>query len=143
LWAAPSRPAGDTTGVNLMNVNAQGQLPNQKMTWSAHSASVEEFADWQQRTAGNYASEDTELLVYLSDQLKIEGGALTGMKLNHPVLGLLSYASESNNRLQEFLFAYLAIVVANDTQPAKKLIAGQRLKLKLHPDYVASTHCYG
>lgn len=119
------------------------KLPNQKTTWGALSVSVEEFSDWQSRTQGRYASESAELLAYLSDQLKVEGAALKGSTFNHPVLGLLSYMSTSNNRMQELLFAYLALTVANDCEPARKLIAGQRLKGGLHPEYVAATCCYG
>lgn len=119
------------------------QLPNQKTTWGALSASVEEFSDWQKRTQGSYGDESAELLAYISDQLNVEGAALKGSTFNHPVLGLLSYMSANNNRMQELLFAYLALTVANDCEPAQKLIAGQRLKGGLHPDYVAATCCYG
>lgn len=119
------------------------QLPNQKTTWAALSASVEEFTDWQKRTNRRYGSESSELMAYLSDQLGAEGAELRGSALNHPVLGLLSHMSEKNNRMQELLFAYLALAVANDRDPAKKLIAGQRLAGGLHPDYVAATCCYG
>lgn len=116
---------------------------NQKTTWGALSTSVEEFTDWQQRTRGNYGSESSELLAYLADQLGAEGADLRGRAFNHPVLGLLSHMSANNNRMQELLFAYLALAVANDTEPAKKLINGQRLTGGLHPDYVAATSCYG
>eukprot|EP01036_Dinobryon_divergens_P020637 gene20637-28324_t len=54
------------------------KLPNQKTTWGALSAAVEEFSDWQTRTQGRYASESAELMAYLSDQLKVEGAALKG-----------------------------------------------------------------
>lgn len=124
-------------------MQSASKLPNQKTTWGALSSSVEEFSDWQKRTRGSYGSESAELLVYLSDQLNSEGAALKGSTFNHPVLGLLSYMSANNNRMQELLFAYLALAVANDCEPARKLIAGQRLKGDLHPDYVAATCCYG
>lgn len=124
-------------------MQAATQLPNQKTTWGALCASVEDFAEWRERTADRYASEEGELLAYLSDQLKNEGAAPTIRKLNHPVLGLLSYASSSNNRLRELLYAYLALAVAGDSEPAKKLVAGQRLTQGLHPEYVAATQCYG
>lgn len=123
--------------------NNKSQLPNQQATWGALSTSVEEFSSWQQRTGDSYATEEAELLCYLSDQLKQEGATLVGTKFNHPVLGLLSFMSESNNRMNELLFAYLAIAVAGDSTPAKKLIAGQRLTIGLHPEYVAATRCYG
>ena len=119
------------------------QLPNQQVTWAKLSKYVEEFSDWQKRQKGQWADENTELLVYLQDQLQLEGKALHGGSFNHQVLGLLSYMSETNNRMQEMLFAYLAIAVAGDVQPAKKLVAGQRLTGGLHPEYVASTKCYG
>lgn len=119
------------------------QLPNQKATWGALSATIEEFSDWQIRTQVIYGGESAELLAYLSDQLNAEGSALKGRNFNHPVLGLLSHMSEQNNRMQELLYAYLALAVANDSVPAQKLIAGQRLTRGLHPDYVAATCCYG
>lgn len=124
-------------------MQAEIQLPNQKTTWGALSASVEEFSDWQKRTNRKYGSEASELMAYLSDQLNAEGAELRGSTFNHPVLGLLSHMSEKNNRMQELLFAYLALAVAKDSDPAKKLIAGQRLAGALHPDYVAMTCCYG
>lgn len=131
-----------------MSTPAQRKVPNQQTTWAALSPRVEEFSDWQQRTAGKYASKDTELLVYLSDQLGLEEERIKRSRfkhpvLNHPVLGLLDYMSASNNRMKELCYAYLAIAVAADSEPAKKLIAGQRLTPELHPDYVASTNCYG
>jgi hypothetical protein len=120
-------------------MNLQNELPNQKVTWGAP---IEEFTEWKQRLGCKYASENTEFLAYLSDQLKIEGASLIGVQFNHPVLSLLSHMNEFNNRMQELLLAYLSIVVLGDIQPSKKLIAGQRLTYGLHPDYVASTHCY-
>lgn len=119
------------------------ELPNQTATWAGLSGAVEEFSAWRQRTNRRYDSEDTELLCYLSDQLKVEGAALVGGSMNHPVLGLLSYMSESNNRMQELLLAYLSLAVARDSGLAQKLIAGQRLHVGLDPSYVAATRCYG
>ncbi len=124
-----------------MQVNVE--LPNQQTTWEALSLNVEEFADWKKRTGVKYASENAELLAYLLDQLKTEGAEPGCGNFNHPVLGLLSYMSESNNRMRELLFAYLALSVANNDEPARKLVAGQRLTTGLHPDYVAETRCYG
>lgn len=123
-------------------MNAQA-LPSQRATWAKLSSAVEEFDAWQQRTNRRYASEDAELLCYLTDQLQAEGASLAGVQINHPVLGLLSHMSESNNRMQELVLAYLSLAVAGDSQPAKKLIAGERLHVGLHPDYVAATRCYG
>lgn len=118
-------------------------LPNQRTTWAKLSSAVEEFDAWKQRKDRRYASDDAELLCYLTDQLQAEGASLAGFQMNHPVLGLLSHMSESNNRMQEVLFAYLSIVVSKDCEPARKMIAGQRLQAGLHPDYVAATRCYG
>jgi len=118
-------------------------LPNQLTTWGAISRSVEEFEHWRERTGNTQNSEDTSLLCYLSDQLGVEGEPLVGARVNHPVLGLLSYMSERNSRMQELLYAYLAIVVEQNLAPAKKLVAGQRLRRGLHPEYVAATRCYG
>lgn len=118
-------------------------LPNQLTTWSGLSTVVEEFSAWQRRTGKRYASEETELLSYLMDQLEAESGPLVGAPIEHPVLGLLSYMSIRNNRMRELLYAYLAIVVTADVGPARKLIAGQRLAAKLLPAYVTATRCYG
>lgn len=119
------------------------KLPNQKSTWGAISTRVEEFDAWQERTRNTYCSEDTALLCYLGDQLKAEGEPLIGARMNHPVMGLISYMSASNSRMQELMYAYLAIVVEQNMEPARKLVAGQRLRRGLHPDYVAATRCYG
>ncbi|MOA41460.1 hypothetical protein D3C78_1634220 [compost metagenome] len=51
--------------------------------------------------------------------------------------------SESNNRMQELMLAYLTLAVEGNSQPARKLIAGQRLHTGLHLDYIAATRCYG
>ena len=118
-------------------------LPTQQVTWAALSDSIEEFSDWQKRTGGEFSSDEAELLSYLTDQLQVEGAPLAGTHFNHPVLGLLSHMSERGNRMQELLYAYLAIAVGQDCEPAKRLIAGQRLQSGLHPDYVAETKCYG
>ncbi|MPQ69328.1 hypothetical protein [Pseudomonas sp. MWU12-2323] len=118
-------------------------LPNQIATWVALSTVVEEFPVWQQRTGKEFADESTEYLAYLMDQLEAEGASLTGKPISHPVLGLLSHMSRKNNRMRELLFAYLAIVLSMDCEPARKLIAGQRLELGLHHEYVAVTCCYG
>jgi len=118
-------------------------LPNQITTWVALSTVVEEFAVWQQRTDRKFADESAEFLAYLMDQLEAESEPLIGQPLNHPVHGLLSHMSSKNNRMRELLFAYLAIVLSQDCEPARKLIAGQRLQLGLHPEYVAATCCYG
>lgn len=120
-----------------------GTLPNQLATWAELSGVVEEFPDWQQRTDRIFTDEHTELLVYLMDQLQAESESLIGNPLNHPVLGLLSHMSSKNNRMRELLFAYLAIVLSQDLEPARKLTAGQRLQIDLHPEYVAATCCYG
>lgn len=124
-----------------MRVNVE--LPNQQTTWGALSSNVEEFSEWKKRTGEEYPSEVAELLAYLSHQLKLEGAEPGCGNFNHPVLGLLSYMSESNNRMRELLFAYLSLSVANNDEPARKLVAGQRLTTGLHPDYVAATLCYG
>lgn len=126
---------GNSAGISV--------LPNQEATWAGLSGVVEEFSAWRQRTNRRYASEDAELLCYLGNQLKAEGAPLVGARTNHPVLGLLSYMSESNNRMQELLLAYLSLAVARDSEPAQKLIAGQRLHVGLDPSYVAATCCYG
>ena len=118
-------------------------LPNQTVTWANLSGVVEEFSDWQLRTDRKFSDEHTELLAYLMDQLQAESESLTGSPLNHPVLGLISHMSSKNNRMRELLFAYLAIVLSQDLEPARKLITGQRLQLHLHPEYVAATCCYG
>ena len=118
-------------------------LPNQQVTWGALSDSIEEFSDWQKRADREFASDDAELLAYLGEQLKAEGAPLVGARFNHPILGLLSHMSEEGNRMQELMYAYLAIAVAQDCEPAQRLIAGQRLRAGLHPDYVAQTQCYG
>jgi len=118
-------------------------LPNQISTWGALSAVVEEFSVWQQRTDRKFADESTEYLSYLMDQLEVESEPLISKPLNHPVHGLLSHMSSKNNRMRELLFAYLAIVLSDDREPARKLIAGHRLQLDLAPEYVAETCCYG
>ncbi|MDY7585086.1 hypothetical protein [Pseudomonas sp. CCI3.1] len=118
-------------------------LPNQTVTWANLSGVVEEFSDWQLRTDRKFSDEHTELLAYLMDQLQAESESLTGSPLNHPVLGLISHMSSKNNRMRELLFAYLAIVLSQDLEPARRLTAGQRLQLYLHPEYVTATCCYG
>lgn len=117
-------------------------LPNQAVTWGMLSKVVEEFDDWQLRTNDLYVDESTQLLAYLMSQIEAEGNPLVGLTFNHPVLSLLSHVSSRNNRLGEFMLAYLAIAISGDCAPAKKLIAGQRLNTCLHPDYVAATRCY-
>lgn len=118
-------------------------LPNQSVTWAELSCVVEEFSEWQQRSDRKFSDEHTELLAYLMDQLQAESESLTGSPLNHPVLGLISHMSSKNNRMRELLFAYLAIVLSQDLEPARRLTAGQRLQLYLHPEYVTATCCYG
>lgn len=118
-------------------------LPTQQVTWGALSDSIEEFSDWQKRAGREFACDEAELLAYLTDQLQAEGAPLVGARFNHPVMGLLSHMSERGNRMQELLYAYLAIAVGQDCEPAQRLIAGQRLQSGLHPDYVAETQCYG
>ncbi|MDL4860728.1 hypothetical protein NPJ88_000125 [Halomonas elongata] len=118
-------------------------LQNQQATWGGLSDSIEEFSDWQRRAGREFASEEAELLAYLTDQLQAEGAPLVGVRFNHPVLGLLSHMSEKGNRMQELMHAYLAIAVTQDCEPAQRLIAGQRLQPGLHPNYVAETQCYG
>lgn len=122
---------------------ASDNLPNQTMTWGAISNVVEEFEDWRERTGNGQDSEDSALLCYLAEQLGAEGKPLVGARMSHPVHGLLSYMSERNSRMQELLYAYLAIVVERNMEPGRKLVAGQRLKRGLHPEYVAKTRCYG
>ncbi len=119
------------------------KLPNQKATWGTLSDSIEEFSDWQKRAGREFASEEAELVSYLTDQLRAEGAPIIHAKFNHPILGLLTHMSERGNRMQELMYAYLAIAVSQDCEPAQRLIAGQRLKSGLHPDYVAETQCYG
>lgn len=117
-------------------------LPNQQVTWGALSDSIEEFSDWQKRASREFASAEAELLAYLTDQLQAEAAPLVGARFNHPVLGLLSHMSKKGNRMQELMYAYLAITVAQDCEPAQRLIAGQRLQPGLHPDYINETQCY-
>lgn len=118
------------------------KLPNQNFTWDGISNAVVDFDDWKKQTNSKHANPEAELLSYLTDQIAAEEGALTGKKLNGPATGLLSYMSESNNRMQELMYSYLAIVLANDCTPARRLINGYRLNQSLHPSYVANTQCY-
>lgn len=77
------------------------------------------------------------------DQLEAESACLIGGPLNNSEHSLLNHMSVKHNRMRELLFAYLAIELRKDCEPARKLIAGQRLELGLHTEYVAATCCYG
>tara|TARA_R110001592_G_scaffold47952_4_gene151518 strand:+ start:1862 stop:2470 length:609 start_codon:yes stop_codon:yes gene_type:complete len=116
------------------------ELPNQTTTWANLTNHLETFEDWCERDTRKYQSESSKLLVYLSDQLKVEGQSLP--TFNHPVLGMLSHMSEGATRLQELMLAYLTLAVTGDDRPALKLIWGQRLNPNLHPEYVEATQCY-
>lgn len=114
-------------------------LPNQSNTWRTLSNCVDEFPAWQKRVGLRFASVEAELMAYLTDQLHDEGADLVGARFVHPVLGLLSHMAREGSRIQELTYAYLAIAVAQDCSPALRLIAGQRLQVGLHPDYIAQT----
>lgn len=86
------------------------------------------FALWKQAQTSQYSSEEGELAGFLTDQLRKQGSVLVGSHFNHPVLGLISYMSEKDFRLQELMLAYLALTVSGDITPAKRLLAGQRLR---------------
>lgn len=116
------------------------QLPNQSTTWDRP---IEPFDAWRERQAASFVSEATAIACYLQDQLRQEGQTMEVLSQNSPILGLVSYLGESNNRAQELLYAYLALTVAGDQGPARSVLAGQRLNPNLHPDYVERTRCYG
>lgn len=112
-------------------------LPEQSLTWGWE---VESYEDWQTRQDHGFSSECTALLMYLSEQLRIEGDKLP--EYNHSVLGMLNDSSLVGCRVQELLFAYLALKLSEDNGPALEIIRGQRLMKNLHPEYVDRTHCY-
>jgi hypothetical protein len=115
-------------------------LPNQSNTWGRR---IEDFSEWKARVSPKCDSELTELGLYLSDQLVIEGAMMRDVKFNAPLLGLINYLGDIDGRAPELLLAYLALTVMGDGAPAHRLIAGQRLQLGLHPEYVERTRCYG
>lgn len=86
------------------------------------------FAVWRQDQTCQFSSEETELVMFLLDQLRQRGNTLVGLRFNHPVLGLISHMSEKDFRMQELLLAYLALTVSGDSGPVKRLLAGQRLR---------------
>lgn len=124
-------------------MSTKDTLPNQKTTWESLRPGVEEFAQWHERTKDQYHGEHVDIMHYLLEQMSIEGDSLKGVTFNNPIVGLVNYMGEQNNRLSELILAYLSITVAGDIGPAKRLIAGHRLQIGLHPEYVAATHCYG
>ena len=115
-------------------------LPNQSTSWGRR---IEEFHEWKARVAPKCDAELTELVLYLSDQLVIEGAALHELKFNAPLLGMVNYLGEHNLRARELMLAYLTLVVSGNDVPARLLVAGQRLQPRLHPEYVERTRCYG
>lgn len=121
-------------------MNADNALPNQPTTWGRR---IEEFDAWKARVAPKCDAELTELGLYLSDQLVIEGAGLRKISFSAPLLGLVNYLGEIDPRARELMLAYLALVVTGDDAPARRLIAGQRLQVGLHPEYVGRTRCYG
>lgn len=116
-------------------------LPNQTTTWAGISNKVQEFHEWEKTYPFNCADEHTKLACYLIDQIKAESRNL--MDFNHPVLGLISFMNEQNNRLQELLLAYLTLTVTGDNSHALALIKGERLHINLNTSYVNATKCYG
>lgn len=121
-------------------MHADITLPNQSTTWGRR---IEEFDAWKARVSPKCDGELPELGLYLSDQLVIEGVALRNIRFSAPLLGLVNYLGEIDTRARELLFAYLALVVTGDDAPARCLVAGQRLQVGLHPEYVDRTRCYG
>jgi len=115
------------------------ELPNQTVTWGRD---IESYDVWLSRQTSRF-SETAGLLMYLTDQLRCESADLSNVRFSNPVLGLMSYFSETNNRAAELMFAYLALTLTRDAGPARALVAGQRLHKGLHPEYVAKTKCYG
>lgn len=115
-------------------------LPNQTKTWG-HD--IESFEDWKGKQATTFASDRGALVAYLADQLKIESVDMANVKFTNPILGLVNYLGEKNNRAHEMLYAYLALTIADDDRPALAIINGRRLNPHLHPEYVDTTRCYG
>lgn len=116
------------------------QLPHQAMTWDRP---IESFEDWKAKQTATFASEKAALVSYLHAQLKSESAEMGKVEFTNPILGLVSYLGETNNRAQELLYAYLALTVSDDVGPARAVIAGRRLNPHLHPEYVERTRCYG
>lgn len=116
------------------------QLPNQSTTWGYQ---IESFDAWRERQASSFVSDATAIGGYLQDQLRGESEGMKDITFNNPILGMVSYLGEANNRAQELLYAYLALTVAGDQGPARRVLDGQRLNPNLHPDYVERTCCYG
>lgn len=116
------------------------QLPYQSTTWG-HP--IESFDTWRELQAASFVSEATAICCYLQDQLRGESESMKQITFKNPILGLVSHLGEFNNRAQELLYAYLALTVAGDQGPARRVLDGQRPNLNLHPDYVERTRCYG
>lgn len=109
------------------------QLPNQNTSWGLP---IESFEAWRERQTASFVSEATAICRYLQDQLRQESEGIRQVSFNDPILGLVSYLGEADNRAQELLYAYLALTVAGDQGPAQRVLTGQRLNPNLHPDYV-------
>lgn len=115
-------------------------LPNQTTTSTGISNKVQEFHEWEKTYPFNCADETTKLICYLIDQIKAESRNLPNF--NHPVVGLISFMNEQNNRLQELLLAYLTLTVTGDNSHALALIRGERLHINLNASYVKAINCY-
>jgi len=118
-------------------------LPNQTRTWRDISDNVEEFDAWRARTGNHQDNACDSMGAYLLDQLEREGVLMQGRRIVNPVVDVIHYMTERSGRMQELMHAYMALRVANDLEPARRLIAGQRLRPGLHPEYVTATKCYG
>jgi len=116
------------------------QLPNQSVTWGRDIVS---FDAWLAGSESLYASRAAALVGYLQAQIIAASPELVGREFHHAALGVVAHLSLHNNRAQELLYAYLALTVGGDPEPANKLIAGHRLNPNLHPEYVQATRCYG
>lgn len=116
------------------------ELPNQQSTWKALCGDIETFESFLVRAGNGLAgNRDSQIFQYLVDQLRGHG---LNVMATHPIIGLFNHFSENDPRGGELAYAYLAYV-HGDPLPGRKLVAGYRLSPNLHPDYIATTRCYG
>lgn len=109
---------------------------DQTQTWGR---SIESFEMYLARDKANvFDTPEVALSRYLSAQLREEGAKLIGIPMPDPIMGLLDYMNEENNRAQELLFAQLALLIAKNPVPADALVKGLRLNREAYPVFTGS-----
>lgn len=126
--------------MNMVNKRSEAKLPNPSETWGRD---LPQFESWKNNKDYTFNSEDAALFIFLHELMRSEQVVVSRDVLSDIASAVTETETLHQCFIGELLYAYLALSVAGDSNPARLFVVGHRLCPGLHADYVHRTRCYG